>query len=242
MAGNKLRQLSDQIDFLRTLEQDSLDECFQEYGSLMLFLEKSAAKEGSVEVSESIEMLKGVLGESRDKILAEYESDLAHLSTQKQILSQALSITDSSKLSEIEEIILEEVGDLDDNEEFKKRVKEENLSVRQDFLQMIQEIKEIVEEGAIDDLAAFFESSSLDKGDEESEEDENSDDDSDDDSDINQKEFKDDALEDTEEEGDTCSLDGGECTCKDIFDLASNEKIVDFLKKYSEPYFVENKK
>jgi len=243
MTGNKLRQLSEQLDFLTTLEQDSLDECFQEYGSLMLFLEKIAAKEGNPEVCASIEVIRNVLAESRDKILADYESDLAHLATQKQIVTQALSVKDSDKLAKIEEIIIEEVGDLDDNVEFKKRVGEANAIMRQEFLEMINEIREIVEEGAVDELVAFFEASTLDKDEEDCEEDAN-------DSDLSEK--------DESEEQDSCELDpncddednseftcpaesgeGKDCTCSETFDLSANEDIMNFLKQYSEPFFVD---
>ena len=225
MPGSKLQQLSQQIAFLISLEQDSLDECFQEYGSLMLLLEKAIADEGDEEIRSNIQTIRDALAENQSKLLNEYKSDLASLLAQQEIIRQALSIKEINRLSEIEQIILDEVGDLEDSEIFQKRVNSANVEMRQDFLRVINEIKDVVREGALEELMDLLEGSSIE--DEEEEDGDFEDDETDGETNSSEKHTL--SCEDSDED----------CECLLPFNLSTNSKVVDFLKQHADPYFVE---
>lgn len=232
MVGSKLQQLSEQIDFMTKLEQDALDECLVEYGSLMLYLEKTAAAEESEEALTAVEMVRQVLADHQRSILSEYEADLEHLKKQQEIIRAALRITDNIKLAEVERIVLNEAGELDDNEDFKKRVSEANLEMRQEFLRMISEIREVVDEGGVEELAAVCAASSFENACE-------------DDCETSeacqqQREIE---PKDSDVEFEGCEHEEGECVeeCDGSFDLASSEEIMNILKNFSEPYVMEKK-
>jgi len=227
VAENKLLQLAEQIEFLIKLEQDSLDECFQEYGSLMLMLENAIAAEEDLETNANLRAIRDALGENQKKLFEEYQEELKALDLQKKIVAQALTIKDAQKFEAIQELILEEVGALEDMDKFKKRVQTANMELRSDFLQTVNELKEIITEGMIDELADLLDASNED--------------DQADECDEGEQDHKTSARSNScctsshDEEADQEEDDEGVTS----FNLAENEEILAFLKQHAEPYFVE---
>jgi hypothetical protein len=206
----------------------------------MLLLEKAIADEGDEEIRSSVQAIRDALAENQNKLLNEYQVDLENLSTQQEIIQHALSVQDLNRLSEIEQIILEEVGDLEDSEDFKDRVKTANLEMRQDFLRVINEIKDVVREGALEELMDLLEASALEGDKEGLENDEEDEDEEDDETEV------DETCQETEVKSCTaekdvlsCKDSDEDCECLLPFNLSTNSKIVDFLKQHADPYFVE---
>ncbi len=237
MVGKQLKQLQEQIKFLVDVEQDSFEECLQEFGSLMVFLEQGAATVQDDSVDGGLELVRKVLSENYHDMRSEYEEELVYLRQQLEIVSQALTVKDDEKLAEIEKLILADVGDLEDNESFKKRVSEANAQTRQEFLGVVAEVREAVSAGSVDELAAFFQAAEM-----ANKEGLNLDDDSEDsESEENDGDLEEDAS-DLELRGECKNCENMTCE-EDVhpFDFTSNEEVMKILKEFSEPYSINLK-
>lgn len=228
MVGEKLKQLAEQIDFLINLEQEALGECIQEVGSLIVSLERESSRLQDEEVNAGLDLIKKTVSEDYEKMRHDFTEELNFLQKQREIIGQALSVKsqDIDKFAEIEKLILEDVGDLEDNETFKQRMQNINAQNRTELLNVITDIKEALAEGAIEDLAAFFEASALENAEEKYSEEDDAD-------------SEEESLEEKEDsdESDEC------CDKEDLgVDFTENEKLMEILKQYSEPYFVEKTK
>lgn len=217
VIGDRLKQLSQQINFLLEIEQDSLEECVQELGSLLVFLEQETTKSQDEESFKGLDVIRRKLSEDYNKMSESYQKEINYLKEQKNIVEQALTVENKNPetFSELEKIILEDVGELESNDLFKERILKTNQANRAEFLNVIEEIRESIEEGSIDELAEYFEAVALDEAETAYEEN-----------------FE-------EEIDDSCDEEDAGSSVHD-FDLTNNQNVVDLLKKISEPYFVED--
>lgn len=236
MVGQSLKQLEEQIKFLVDVEQDSFEECLQEFGSLMLFLEQAATAVQDDSVDAGLELVRKILTDNYQNMRSEYETELAYLRQQLKIVQQALSVKDTEKLAQLEGLILEDVGTLESNDSFKKRVSETNAETRQEFLSVVSEIREAVSTGSVDELAAFFHAAQV-----ANEEGLNVDDEDDEDSFDVDDDDNDSEAEQESEECQNC-LDSNCQEGEHPFDFTTNDEIMNILKEFSEPYSVESKK
>lgn len=249
MAGEKLNQLAEQINFLIKLEQEALEECVTEMGSLMIDLEKASAKEQNDQVEGGIELIKKTISEDCAKMSDELKQEIEFLSQQAEIVKQALTVKGKNEeaFAEIESLILEDVGQLEDNDSFKKRSLAAHEKNKLELLNMITDIREALNEGAIEDLAAYFEAVAMEEA-------EQNYSDQQDDSELSDEDDEDE-LDDCQDSCDTSDLlaakkvksvdadnlcseeefDSCPCSKEDGFDFSSNEKLLEMLKVFSDP-------
>ncbi len=226
MRNERLNRLNEQINFLIDLEQDSLDECLQEFGSLMVFLEQAIASVHSDEAAGGLEVVRKALQENYESMKRDHEEDLDYLERQRNIVEHALSVKDDAKRDEIEKIIMEDVGELAELNQFKKDALEASRGNREEFLNMIADIKDSISEGSIDELSAIFQATMLDDED-------------------GELEFEDEEEESDQEDQENSMHKDADCDCDDEddegachegnFDLDKNDKIIEFFKKIGEP-------
>ena len=219
MVEQKLQLLLNQINFLMSVEQDSLGECIQEMGNLMVFIDKAMAQESEENAVTNLSLIKNKLLSDYEKMKNSLENEIDFLKKQEEIVAQAIAVkkVDEQKFQEIGALILADVGETESEEEFKERIMSINQEGRNEFLMTISEIKDAVMDASLDDLVEILANNN---DEDEIEEDE----------------------EDSEESAECCEENNDEC-CEEeeAFDLTKNEKIVESLKKFSDPYFVEKK-
>lgn len=228
---SKLQQLSKQIDFLVDVQQDSLSECIQEFGSLMAFVEQYSNKHrDNPHIIGGINTIRQTLADNYNKMVKEYEEDLNYLKNQKEVIDVVKALPEDARREEITSLILEEVGELENNDEFIERVQQSNRLARNSFLQLIAEVKEALCEGDIEELASVCQADQMEEANEfyafdnEDEEHEHEDD------------------EDHEEHGDHAWASKTDCDDEEdeeeesFFDLTNNARIVELLKSFKEPY------
>ena len=220
MVEQKLQLLLNQINFLMSVEQDSLGECIQEMGNLMVFIDKAMAQESEENAVTNLSLIKNKLLSDYEKMKNSLESEIDFLKKQEEIVAQAIAVkkVDEQKFQEIGALILADVGETESEEEFKERIMSINQEGRNEFLMTISEIKDAVMDASLDDLVEIL-ATNNDEEEEIEEED-----------------------EEAEENAECCEENGDECCDEEeAFDLTKNEKIVESLKKFSDPYFVEKK-
>lgn len=212
-----LKDVQEQIEFMISLHQESLDEYLKEYENLTNFLDKKATDSlRSEQIQTSYETVKDVISSNFDRIQKESEDEVEFLKTQLEMIQKAVAMEPAEAKAEVEDLILQDIGEIEKTEAFKERMKRGREVSKQEFFQTLDEIKQFIEEGSIEELATFCQASKMLE---------------------DQKDL--DEQDDFEDEDDFLSDSNQEHLEDKFFKLADNQKIKEILENYNKPYFVE---
>jgi hypothetical protein len=213
----KIDLLSEQINFLIQNHEESLEECNKEFEALMIAVEASiASKSGGQEASDGAETVRDVLSQKIGQMCDEFEEDIESMREQRLMVEEALKLPVGDKRDEMIKTILEDAGELEDLEKFKKLVLEDKEESKKGFLFMIGDIKSALDEGGIEELEILFEAMELDQA---------------------KDREQDDELDGCCGGKDDCTNECGGCSLED-----GVEEVTEAFKKMSEPFnFSEDK-
>jgi hypothetical protein len=159
----KIEQLAEQIDFLLKVQEESLEGCLRGFKDLIASIEQVVAKQaGSQESQDGAERVQEFLAARMEEMRTDLEAEIGALREQHRMAAEALTLPQGQRRDEICELILGEAGELDDTELFKRRVLQETIQSRKEFLAMLDDIHSALKEGGVEELEALFEAMELD--------------------------------------------------------------------------------
>ena len=151
-----LEQLIEQAEFLLQQHQQAHVACSKDFGGLLQYLQEKMHQEADEESAGILvtvyETLKNQ-GEELNKTMIE---DIEFLQAQVKAFKEVQSVQDPVRKKELTDLLLEDAGEIQATEEFKKEVLADAEENRKSLADMIFDIRQAVEEGGVAELEALF--------------------------------------------------------------------------------------
>lgn len=210
----KVDNLIEQTVFLLEKQKEANRDCAQIFAGLLVVVDqKLAQSKGSADDVASLEKIRNLIAGQSEKIAEEAQLDIDFLNEQLHALKKIKEVKDPAKARELTDMLIDSSEEIKDTAAFKKEVTDESAISKENLMSMINDIKDAIKEGNMQDVAMYLESV-LDISDEDAccDDEECEDDDCDDDFDDSDDN---DDHDGEELEVCTCGLgEGGFCTCK----------------------------
>lgn len=211
---SRIQTLIDQTSFLLDCQKEALAECNRVFEDLLAVVNARAAKTtNGTQDAETISRIAGLIRTQADGLMEEATVDIEFLTEQLETLKKIAVVENPAQAKELLNMIFDENEELKDTATFKQEVLDEASSSKQSLLAMVNDLKDAVNEGSIEEVAAYLESVVGEDADEDLEDDEDEEEgccDGDDDDCCDDDE---DACCDDEES--SCGANGG-CACEAV--------------------------
>lgn len=153
---NQIERLEEQTELLLNSQKESKINCDEIFEKLLAKVEEILKKspEGSKEIKQ-LEELQNSVAEHYELFSSEINDDIEFIEEQ---LSAIRSVKSEGNKEHIDEMVSElmEGEEMLEDEEFKRMLSEESAVAKQSLSEVINDIIAALDEGNIDDVAAYF--------------------------------------------------------------------------------------
>lgn len=171
---SRVEILIEQTAFLLDRQKEAKQDCTQIFTQLLGFIEeKINDSEAETEQAADLEKIHDMVSGQAQKLADETEEDIQFLQEQLGALKDVARIQDPVKANELLNLIIDEDEEILETDEFKESILQESAMSRQSLSDMVDDVKNALEEGGAREVALLFESMMEDAG--HSEDDEDSD-------------------------------------------------------------------
>jgi len=155
---SRLEQVLEQTEFLLDRQKKSQKECDLIFSDLLVVIEDLLEKNKSDEQKKSLlEQMYDLISGQAQKISDQAQEDIDFLGEQHKALLHIREVKNPQKAQELLSMILEDDTELHDTEDFKREINEELAVSKQNLQTVINDIKEALQEGQIEETAMYLE-------------------------------------------------------------------------------------
>ena len=172
---SKIDQLAEQTEYLLKLQQSASLDCIKELDGLMETIEDHCSSLTNASDIESVEKVREILGRRVNSMKEAFADDVTFLTEQLDAIKKVKTISDKAQRAELEAMLIEDAGEIQDTAEFKKDVAQEAEESKKDLMAVIDDIKNALQEGGIKELEALVVEMEEYQGDDDFDEDEDDD-------------------------------------------------------------------
>jgi len=157
---SNLETLLHQVGFLLNEHKISKQKCSKEFKALLNLIESNVQKyqvEEKVEESNKMKSVLSTIKKHLNTFEHEIGEDIAFLEEQYEGIKEALLDSNPQEAEELYEVLMK--GEpLLDNEDFEQTIKNESRLSYDNFCAIVEDIKEVIADGNIDELIMYVES------------------------------------------------------------------------------------
>ncbi len=155
---SRLEQVLEQTEFLLDRQKKSQKECDLIFSELLVVIEDLLEKNKSDEQKKSLlEQMYDLISGQAQKISDQAQEDIDFLGEQHKALLHIRDVKNPQKADELLNMILEDDTELHSTEDFKREINEELAVSKQNLQTVINDIKEALQEGQIEETAIYLE-------------------------------------------------------------------------------------
>lgn len=158
LVNPELSQLSEKIDLLLKLNEDFAQFGNSEIARVCGTLEKvNVQTDSEANIGEAVERIRMMLDYNAKEIQKDAKATVESLERNRQIIEALDELEEGERKEKLVELFVEDAGQSEDIDTFKKRIASEEIDRRKDFKQFVQEVEESIQDGDIIELEAFLE-------------------------------------------------------------------------------------
>lgn len=154
---SKLEILLEQSAFLLEKQKEAQKECASIFADFLAMVDKKAKNVSDPEDARGLEKIHELIVEQAKKFDEETQEDVDFLVEQTAMLENVRKISDKEKAKEVMDLMIDEDEELLSTEELKRNVIEEGELSKENLLNMIEDIKEALNEGSIKEVELLLE-------------------------------------------------------------------------------------
>lgn len=151
-----IEQLAEQTAFLLDKQKEAYVECSRELTSLLNLIKEKQTEEVDEEAVASLSSVYENLAKQSQEIRTSIQDDIDYLEGQLDAIKKAHAIADPVRRAEIERMLVEDAGELQDTAEFKAEVSADAEESKKSLFAMIDDIKNALNEGGAEELEMLF--------------------------------------------------------------------------------------
>ena len=148
--------LMEQAEFLLQQHQAAHVACSKDFGSLLEYLQTKMHEEGDEEAAGILMTVYEALKKQGDDLDKNMLEDIEFLQDQIKAFTEVIAIKDPIRKEELTKLLLEDAGEIQATEDFKKEVLFEAEENRKGLADMIADIRQAIEEGGAAELESLF--------------------------------------------------------------------------------------
>ncbi|MBT4595095.1 hypothetical protein HOD08_04435 [bacterium] len=154
---SKLNVVEEQTQYLFEAQKQACKACAAKLEELLKSVQEYDSSSVTPADKISLDSVERVLSKRAEEIKDFFDEDISFLKSQLEAISEVKKIEDVAKRTELENTLLEDVGEIQDTAEFKKEVSEEVAQSRDSLIAVVEDMLNALKEGGIKELEAFVE-------------------------------------------------------------------------------------
>ena len=152
-----IEQLQEQAQFLLQQHHAAHEECSKNFASLLSYIQEKTHQEADEESAGILTTVYDALKKQGEELDKNMREDIDFLNGQIKVFTEVLATKDPAKKEELSKLVLEDAGEIQSTEDFKKEVLLEAEENRKSLSDMISDIRQTIEEGGAAELEMLFE-------------------------------------------------------------------------------------